>query len=164
MHWTIGNSSWCSCVYCAVQFIIVQIYLVQQCIVDFIIVQLTAVQLCTVELYCAVQFIIVELTIVQQCTVELIKVELRKLRLEGKVRGFCWWWRIFPSCQNDDDVGDGDKCVLIDFGCYIYLIAEKELPCTFNCGFVVEALDSCSRIVFIFCPDFFPTLLFSMTS
>ena len=66
MHWTIGNSSWCSCVYCAVQFIIVQIYVVQQCIVDFIIVELTVEQQCIVELI-KVELTVVQLTVVQQC-------------------------------------------------------------------------------------------------
>ena len=66
MHWTIGNSSWCSCAYCAVQFITVQIYVVQQCIVDFIIVELTVEQQCIVELI-KVELTVVQLTVVQQC-------------------------------------------------------------------------------------------------
>ena len=32
----------------------------------------------------------------------------RKLRLEGKVRRFCWWWRIFPFRQKSDGRHDDD--------------------------------------------------------
>ena len=50
------------------------------------------------------------------------------------------------------------------FECNVYHLAQKGLPCAFNCGFVCDTVDLRASIVFIFCPDFFPPVLFSMTS